>query len=71
MKTTKAIAIYAGSNMGSMVGKAVTNLSIPHIVEPINPVDPNNPIQMKKWEKHYNLFLTKQEKLDKLFWNLI
>jgi hypothetical protein len=54
--TTKKIANHVGRTYkcGGDLAEAIINLEKPTKTEPTDPVDPDNKVEMKKWEREYN-----------------
>jgi len=67
-KTVDRIKVYVSHKIGSLIGKAVTDLQSPTLAEPNEPQpDPQGnipPLEMKKWEKKYGLYLSKTDNIN-------
>jgi len=64
-KTADKVKVYVSHKIGSLIGKAVTDLQRPTLVEPPEPQPDLQgnipPLELKKWEKKYGLFLNKTD----------
>jgi hypothetical protein len=56
--TTKEIANHVGHTYkcGGDLAEAIISLKAPTKTEPVDPVDPNNKVAMKKWEREYDKY---------------
>ena len=64
--TTKEIQNFVGrtfKNAGDITA-AIGSLKLPKNTEPVEPVDPDNKIEMKKWERSYDRYCKSQKDLE-------
>jgi len=67
--TLEQIMTYVGTNMDPLVLEAIENLSVTTLTEPVPITQEDGTtvsnIEMKKWEKRFNRFLSREEQVEK------